>query len=187
MHLCNWKLPFARVLVLANQEDTIFTSVMEALFVRGGGIDKAPLLRGCRVGLFFLTALVADHMRGIVVDVHAACIGVLREAVLVELGHFIELLDVLAWIAVVITHVISALLDEVDGILSHVQEDGRALDHEAHVDAHQVSAEGVVLTGVIVELILMCGPGLLQFFSQLRNILLLELVLVNWESFVIKT
>lgn len=72
----------------------------------------------------------------------------------------------------VLTHVISSLLDEVDGILSHVQEDRRALDHEAHVDAHQVSAEGVVLAGVIVELVLMRGLGLLQSFGQLGNILL---------------
>lgn len=88
----------------------------------------------------------------------------------------------------VVTHVISALLHEVDGVLSHVQEDRSALDHEAHVDAHQVSAESVVLTRVVIELTtLLFGPQFLKLLGQLRNILLLELVLVDWHSLVVKS
>lgn len=63
VHGFDRKLPFARVLVLANQEDTVLASVMETLLVRGLWIDKAPLLRGCSVGLKFLAALrVLDYM-----------------------------------------------------------------------------------------------------------------------------
>lgn len=187
VQLRDGELPFACVLILDDEEDAIFAGVMQTFGVRGLRIDKAPLLGGSSVSLELFAILVLDDMRRIVVDVHATCIWVLREAVLIELGDFVQFFDVLARIAVIFTHMVSALLHEVEGIVSHVQEYGRALDHKTYINSHQVSAEDVELSGIVVNTFPIGCPTLLQFLSQLGDVLLFQLTFIFGHAAFIKT
>ena len=177
------ELPLFCELVLEYQVHSVLTRIVQALGVLALGVDQAPLLAGCAVGVVLACGLVGGLVGWVVVDVHPADIGVLGQAVLVELGDLVELLGEDLCVAVVLLHHCLSVLYEVHVLVPHVHEDRWSLDHQAHIDSQKVPAELVEARWVELKLVFELGSQFLKPACQSWDVDLFFL----WQTFLVKT
>ena len=172
------------MLILEDEVNSIFTSIVQAPLVQTVWINQAPLLRRSTISMLLSRLWIEVLMCRIVVDVHPARIWILRENIFIQLRNFIPLIDELLGIAEVLFHHQLPGFHEVPIEFSHPQEDRRSLDHETDVHSHEVTAENMLNGWIIVVFIDERAPGLLQFLSILINILINSFI--KWFSTLIK-
>ena len=115
---------------------------------------------------------ISPLVRGVVVQICCAGVGVFGKNALVELRHFGVLLHVLLKVAVVLVHHFRAKLHHLDVWVSHVKENRRPHYHQANIHTEQVPRENVEVGRVEVEVVfklLVYGVDLLSSGLQVAS------------------
>ncbi len=102
-------------------------------------------------------------MRWVVVQVHVTGVWVFSKDALIKLRNFTILFNILLVVTVILVHHFASQFHHFDIWVTHMQEDGRAHDHQPNIHSEQISRKDKEFARVIIELVLNLLLNLVDF------------------------
>lgn len=144
---------------------------MQTLGIIAVWVHLLPVLRRSTVLIILACLFVLHSVRYVVINVHTTRVRVTGQNIFIHLRDFLELVEELLLIHVVLVHQLLPLYDKFHILIPHSYEYWWSLDHEANVNPHVVCRHSIEYAGIDVEDLLILS--LLRFlnpFFELKQI-----------------